>query len=133
MSILGIESFPGVFDNLDILNLHFIKGIPIFLFLMPCPLVGEGKEASAVAHLAYARTQNSGNGILGCFKEKGIMHVVIPFLGRKETGRTRVFPFRGGKGYISVLDLREWKINCFTIQTVFVFASLCLHYGTNIA
>ena len=32
---------------------------------MSGPLVGEGRYTFAVAHLAYARTQNSGTGILG--------------------------------------------------------------------
>ncbi len=55
-----------MFDNPDILNLHLIIGIPTFLRVCQASLAVEGRGACAVAHLAIARTQNSGNGILGC-------------------------------------------------------------------
>ena len=65
VSILSVRKLPGVFDTLDILNLHFLKGIPIFMCRCQASMSEEGKDACAVAHLADARTQNSGTGILG--------------------------------------------------------------------
>lgn len=67
MSILLLRKKPGVFDTLVILNLHFMIGIPIFLHGSQATIAVEDGSAYAVAHLAIARTQNAGNGIVGFF------------------------------------------------------------------
>ena len=64
MSILLLRKKPGVFDTLVILNLHFMIGIPTFLHGSQATIAVEDGSAYAVAHLAIARTQNAGNGIV---------------------------------------------------------------------
>ena len=56
-----------MFDTLVILNLHFMIGIPTFLHGSQATIAVEDGSAYAVAHLAIARTQNAGNGIVGFF------------------------------------------------------------------
>lgn len=70
-----------MFDTPDILNLHFLIGIPTFLRGCQASFAVEDRFACAVAHLAYARTQNSGNGILGVIENIGtISFDIVPFL-----------------------------------------------------
>lgn len=57
---------PGMCDNLVILNLHLLKRDSIFsdgyqAIIMQWKIVSMEEET----HLAWARTQNAGNGILG--------------------------------------------------------------------
>ena len=55
-----------MFDTPDILNLHlFIRAAHIFVNMSSHRYAVEDRSASAVAHLAHARSQNSGTGILG--------------------------------------------------------------------
>lgn len=65
--IKGTESL-GCTITPDILNLHFMIGIPTFMSGCQASLAEEDKCLSAVTHLACARTQNSGTGILGVTK-----------------------------------------------------------------
>ena len=66
-----ISEIPGVFDTLDILNLHYFKRDSYIGKLMSgrhC--AAEDSGLLAVTHLAIARSQNSGTGILGLTKDK---------------------------------------------------------------
>ena len=55
-----------MFDTLDILNLHlFIRETYIFVMMSGHHFAVEDRGASAVTHLAHARSQNSRTGILG--------------------------------------------------------------------
>ena len=62
-----------MYDTPDILNLHFLTGIPISIYGCHASITGDGRSICAVTHLAYARTQNSGTGILGFFDSKRII------------------------------------------------------------
>lgn len=52
-------------DNPVILNLHFLNWDSKFLRLCQASFAVEGKSLSEVTHLALARSQNAGTGILG--------------------------------------------------------------------
>ena len=55
-------------DNLVILNLQYFKRDSYISKKMSSHhVVVEGRNLDAVAHLAVARSQNTGNGILGIF------------------------------------------------------------------
>ena len=55
-----------MFDNLVILNLHYFKRDSyISVICQATEFAVEGRKADAVTHLAFARSQNTGNGILG--------------------------------------------------------------------
>ena len=60
-------------DNLDILNLHYFKRDSFISVICQASIyVVEDKKADAVAHLALARSQNTGNGISGVEKAAAI-------------------------------------------------------------
>lgn len=52
-------------DTPDILNLQLFYGIPISIELCHATLAVEGRGLYEVTHLAYARSQDTGNGTLG--------------------------------------------------------------------
>ena len=54
-----------MYDNPDILNLHFLIRASYIFVIMSGRRVAEDRSAIAVAHLAHARSQSSGTGILG--------------------------------------------------------------------
>ena len=61
-----------MFDTPDILNLHDIKRDSYICKRMSGRLESaEGRSLHAVAHLALARSQDSGTGILGEEQKKG--------------------------------------------------------------
>ncbi len=61
-----------MFDPPVILNLHFFKRDSYISVICQAAIyAAEGRKADAVTHLATARSQNTGNGILGHTKEKG--------------------------------------------------------------
>ncbi len=65
------SEIPGVFDTPDILNLHYFKRDSYIDKLMSgrhC--AAEDSGLFAVTHLAVARSQNSGTGILGLTEDK---------------------------------------------------------------
>ena len=63
-----MDILPGVFDTLDILNLHhIIRESNIFKDMSGHRLQWKAEDLSAVAHLAHARSQNSRTGILGIY------------------------------------------------------------------
>ena len=64
---------PGMFDNPLILNLHLRLWDSYIAGWMPSlRLQWKAVRSVAVTHLALARRQNSGNGILGLQKKKSI-------------------------------------------------------------
>ena len=55
-----------MFDTPVVLNLQYFKRESyISVICQAIDFAVEGRKADAVAHLAVARTQNTGNGILG--------------------------------------------------------------------
>ena len=70
-----------MFDNPVILNLHYFKRDSyIFVICQAVIYAAEGRKADAVTHLAVARSQNTGNGILGYTKEKRQLLMQLPFI-----------------------------------------------------
>ena len=60
-----------MFDNLVILNLqNFKRDSYISVICQASDFAVEDRKADAVAHLAVARSQNTGNGILGLYKRE---------------------------------------------------------------
>ena len=73
-------SIPEMCDNLVILNLHYFKRDSYISVICQASIyAGEGRKADAVAHLASARSQNTGTGILGIPKRKGSCTAVASF------------------------------------------------------
>lgn len=71
MSYNTIRKQPEMFDNPVILNLHYFKRDSyISVICQAADFAAEDRKADAVTHLAPARSQNTGNGILGYTKEK---------------------------------------------------------------
>ena len=52
-------------DAPDILNLQYFKRDSYISVICQASVAVEDKKADAVTHLAFARSQNTGNGILG--------------------------------------------------------------------
>jgi len=62
----NINKKPGMLDAPDILNLQYFKRDSyISVICQASDFVVEDRKADAVTHLAFARSQNTGNGILG--------------------------------------------------------------------
>ena len=60
---------PEMHENIVILNLqNFKRDSYYFCNMSGLRIAVEDRKADAVAHLALARSQNTGNGILGYFK-----------------------------------------------------------------
>lgn len=73
-------SIPEMYDNLVILNLHYFKRDSYISVICQASICAEeGRKADAVAHLASARSQNTGTGILGIPKRKGSCTAVASF------------------------------------------------------
>ena len=74
---------PEMFDNLVILNLQYFKRDSYISVICQAVIyAAEGRKADAVTHLAIARSQNTGNGILGILqmiKGNEIWHRLISF------------------------------------------------------
>lgn len=70
-----------MFDSPVILNLHHFKRDSYISERMSGrQQAAEGRESDAVAHLALARSQNTGNGILGDFtkdKSSCVMQLLL--------------------------------------------------------
>ena len=63
---MTITNIPEMFDNPDILNLHDIKwDSNIYKWMSGRHYAAEDRSLCEVAHLAEARRQSSGTGILG--------------------------------------------------------------------
>lgn len=60
-----INSEPGMCDNPVILNLQILKWESYISVICQAIIAVEDKKADADTHLAEARRQNTGNGILG--------------------------------------------------------------------
>ena len=70
-----------MFDNPVILNLHYFKRDSYISVICQAVIyAAEGRKADAVTHLAVARSQNTGNGILGYTKEKRQLLMQLPFI-----------------------------------------------------
>ncbi len=65
--IINIE--PGMCDNPVILNLQILKWESYISVICQAIIAVEDKKADADTHLAEARRQNTGNGILGDSKK----------------------------------------------------------------
>ena len=59
---------PGVLDTPDILNLHYFKRDSYISVICQASIAVEDRKADADTHLAVARSQNTGTGILGTYK-----------------------------------------------------------------
>lgn len=71
-----------MFDNPVILNLqNFKRDSYISVICQASDYAVEDRKADAVAHLAVARSQNTGNGILGDTKDERQL-LELPFLAR---------------------------------------------------
>lgn len=72
-------------DNPVILNLQILKWESYISVICQAIIAVEDKKADADTHLAEARRQNTGNGILGdssthVFKKSmGIIHVILKY------------------------------------------------------
>ena len=55
-------------DNPDILNLHYFKRDSYISVICQASIAVEDRKADADTHLAAARSQNTGTGILGSYK-----------------------------------------------------------------
>lgn len=70
-----------MFDTSVILNLHYFKRDSYISVICQAVIyAAEGRKADAVTHLAVARSQNTGNGILGYTKEKRQLLMQLPFI-----------------------------------------------------
>ena len=74
-----------MFDTPVILNLHYFKRDSyISVICQAAVYAAEDKKADAVAHLASARSQNTGNGILGTQKNlESTFHTESAFFIRR--------------------------------------------------
>lgn len=62
---------PGVYENPVILNLqNFKRDAYISVICQAAESAAEDRKADAAAHLAAARSQNTGNGILGVLQKR---------------------------------------------------------------
>jgi len=68
-------------DTSVILNLQYFKRDSYISVICQAVIyAAEGRKADAVTHLAVARSQNTGNGILGYTKEKRQLLMQLPFI-----------------------------------------------------
>lgn len=76
-----------MFDNPVILNLHYFKRDSYISVICQAVIyAAEGRKADAVTHLAIARSQNTGNGILGYTKEKEAVAYAAAFYSFIKSG-----------------------------------------------
>ena len=80
-----------MFDTPVILNLHYFKRDSyISVICQAAVYAAEDKKADAVAHLASARSQNTGNGILGTQKnQESTFHTESAFFIRRRQRQLR--------------------------------------------
>ena len=74
-------------DTSVILNLQYFKRDSYISVICQAVIyAAEGRKADAVTHLAIARSQNTGNGILGYTKEKEAVAYAAAFYSFIKSG-----------------------------------------------